>query len=160
VRAIAAGALALRSSAGIKVRQPLAKLILKDRSLEGKEDLLKIILDEVNVKEVVFDAKMAAEAGMQLDTVITPQLREEGLVRELTRAIQGLRASANYNMSDEIILMLVGDEKFTALVQRYSGQLKKAVNAKTLELKKGEKVDVSAETKLEDWAIWIGVRRP
>ncbi len=159
VRDAAAAGLALRAEAKIKVRQPLAKIILKSKSLQGKEELLKILLDEVNVKEVAFDAKMEAPAGVALDTVLTPQLREEGVVRELLRAVQGLRADANYQMSDEIVLMLAGDEKFSDLVQRNSMQLKKAVNARTIELKKGEKVDAQLDTKVDEVAVWIGVRK-
>ena len=170
VREAAAAGLALRADAKIKVRQPLAKLVLKNKSLQGKAELLSILCDEVNVKEIAFAAPSTgraspstsgrdAEPDVFLDTVLTPQLKEEGVVRELTRAISGLRADANYKMGDEIVLALVGDEKFSDLIQRNSLQLKKAVNAKSIELEKTEKVDAQLDTKIDDVAVWIGVRK-
>jgi isoleucyl-tRNA synthetase len=113
----------------------------------------------VNVKEVRFDPALEAPAGVALDTVLTPELREEGIVRELTRAIAGLRADAKYAMGDEIVLVLVGDEKFSGLVQRHSLMLKKAVNAKSIELTKTDKVDAQLDTKIEESPVWIGVRK-
>ena len=51
IRRIASLALAKRAEAGIKVRQPLAALKLKNgRNLENRADLLDILKDEVNVK--------------------------------------------------------------------------------------------------------------
>jgi len=159
VRTIAAQALALRAEAKIKVRQPLQKITLKDTTLQGSGELLKILFDEVNVKEVAFNEQLAVEGGIALDTTITQQLREEGVVRELSRAVQGLRADAKYQMSDEIVLILAGNEQFSDLVQRHSIQLKKAVNAKTIELTKSEKADAQLETKVDEQPVWIGVRK-
>jgi len=159
VREAAAAALALRATVGIKVRQPLQSLTLKNTALRGKEELLKILIDEVNVKEILFDPKLQGDQGLVLDTLITQVLREEGLIRELSRAIQGLRADANYQMGDEVILYLSGSDGLTDLIQRSSLQLKKAVNAKTIEFKKQEGVDVQLETKLEEWPLWIGLKK-
>jgi isoleucyl-tRNA synthetase len=159
VRELAAVGLALRADAKIKVRQPLASLTVKDTSLKGKDELIKILLDEVNVKEVLFDAKLTVETGAVLDTVLTAELREEGIVRELTRAVSGLRADAGYQMGDEILLMIASDDAFSDLVQRQSLHIKKAVNAKLIELKKSDKVDAQLDTKVGEVPVWIGVRK-
>jgi isoleucyl-tRNA synthetase len=159
VRELAAVGLALRADAKIKVRQPLASLTVKDASLKGKDELIKILLDEVNVKEVLFDAKLTVETGAVLDTVLTAELREEGIVRELTRAVSGLRADAGYQMGDEILLMIASDDAFSDLVQRQSLHIKKAVNAKLIELKKSDKVDAQLDTKVGEVPVWIGVRK-
>ena len=96
-------ALAARAEAGIKVRQPLAKLKIsarggshayrqagvsggKNEKLKINEELLNILKDEVNVKEIVFDNKIKNE--IELDIKITPELRQEGIYRELVRLIQ------------------------------------------------------------------------
>jgi len=159
VRVITATVLALRSGAGIKVRQPLATVFLLDKFLEGKEEVIKILLDEVNVKNVVFDKSMAGDGGVSIDTVLTEELRGEGIIRELSRVIQGLRADAAYRMSDEVSLYISSNDQFVDLVQRYTLQLKRAVGAKEIEFKKFDKIDVQAETKIADQAVWIGVRR-
>lgn len=159
VRDIAAAALALRAEAKIKVRQPLASLTIKEKSLAGEHELLDIICDEVNVKKVVVDAKAVGEAPLKLDTGITPELKEEGTLRELTRAISGLRADAGYHMADMIMLSIVSDQAFTDLMQRHLVELKKAVNAKQVQFIKDEKADVQSDTKLDGQSVWIGVRK-
>ncbi len=157
VRAAAGAALAARTEVGIKVRQPLLSWKMKDISLQGQEQLIAILKDEINVKEILFDSSLAVDN--ELNATITQQLKEEGTVRELVRAIQGLRAEAGYAMGDSIVLMLAGSQEFSDLIQRHSVNLKKSVNAKTIELKKGEKVDVQLDTKVEESPVWIGLRK-
>src|SRR6185436_5545463 len=147
------------AEAKIKVRQPLASLTLKNKSLEGKTELLKLLSDEVNVKEIKFDTGLASESGLALDLQITPQLKEEGVIRELTRTIQGLRQDAKFQMGDEIVLMLAGSDEFSDLVQRHSPTLKKLVSAKQLELKRSDKFDAQLETEVDGHKLWIGVRK-
>jgi hypothetical protein len=45
------------------------------------------------------------------------------------------------------------------VIQRNSIQLKKAVGAGQLEMKKSEKFDIQLESKLDDAPIWIGLRK-
>jgi isoleucyl-tRNA synthetase len=92
VRRVASIALEARQRAGIKVRQPLPKLILTNTSLKGKEALLEVLADEVNVKVVEFGSGHSGE--VTLDTTLTPELVREGHVRELVRSIQDLRKRA------------------------------------------------------------------
>jgi isoleucyl-tRNA synthetase len=159
VRDLATRALALRSEAGIKVRQPLATLFTLDKEVAGDEQLAGILKDEVNVQTVVFDANLTAEAPAKLDTVITPQLREEGVMREFVRTVQGLRADAGFKMSDEIALSVVASQDCTDMFQRHSVTFKKTVGAKTLEFVKDEKAQAFLDTKVGEWAVWIGVRK-
>ncbi|KKT76441.1 MAG: Isoleucine-tRNA ligase [Parcubacteria group bacterium GW2011_GWF2_44_7] len=91
-RAIVAQALAERAAKGIKVRQPLQELKIKNNELKDKQEFLELIKDEVNVKEVVFDAELKTE--IKLETKITKELAEEGAARELARQIQEMRKVA------------------------------------------------------------------
>ena len=84
-RAVVAEALKLRAEAGIKVRQPLRELRITNDELRKKKDLLDLIKDEVNVKEISFGKEM------RLDTEITSELKEEGMAREIIRTIQEMR---------------------------------------------------------------------
>src|SRR3989338_2135828 len=81
VRKIVSLGLEARAKANIKVRQPLASLKIKNQKLKikNKEDLLKLIKDELNVKEVVWDENIQQE--VELDTKITTELKEEGELR-------------------------------------------------------------------------------
>jgi isoleucyl-tRNA synthetase len=89
IRAIVSKALEARDKAGIKVRQPLAKLTIKNAGIS--EELRNVIKDEVNVKEVV---QADIEVDVMLDTNITPELKEEGVIRETIRMVQDARKTA------------------------------------------------------------------
>jgi isoleucyl-tRNA synthetase len=99
-REIVSKALELRASANIKVRQPLAllKLKVKDKKNKLKSELCQLIKDEVNVKNVQYDPELKDE--MELNTVITPELREEGQIRELIRAVQEVRKNEGLTIKD------------------------------------------------------------
>ena len=107
-RRIVSLALEARQKANIKVRQPLAKLEIRSSKLE--KEYPEIIKDELNVKEVVINPNLADE--IRLDTTLTPELIEEGRVRDAIRTIQDWRKEqglkpgekANYATGDEFFL--------------------------------------------------------
>jgi isoleucyl-tRNA synthetase len=114
VRRIASLVLEARQRAGIKVRQPLAKVTLADTALEGKEALLDILASEVNVKMVAFGSGFDSE--VHLDTELTPELKQEGAVRDLVRAVQDLRKKAQLSPEDTVTLTIEADEAGEELV--------------------------------------------
>ena len=85
----------------IKVRQPLSKLTYDGEKLPDFYE--KIIAEEVNVKKV--------ENGktLSLDKKLTPELEEEGFVRELIRFVQSARKKAGLNVDDRIKLSVSCD---------------------------------------------------
>ncbi len=93
---------ALRKAVGVKVRQPLGKLTYgwPDNSRLSKE-LEQIIADELNVKKVEYQYESNEKPSVKLDTNITPELKEEGQVRDLIREIQQLRKEQDLTMSDK-----------------------------------------------------------
>lgn len=95
-------ALDARTAVGIKVRQPLSKLFVKSDPFG--DDLVEILKDEVNVKEVIFDKSL--EDKVKLDTEITNELKLEGDSRELIRAIQSKRKDLKLIPEDKIILKI------------------------------------------------------
>ena len=157
IRRLASLALAKRLEVGIKVRQPLQKLKIQNSKLKINESLLNILKDEINVKEIIFDSKIKEE--IELNTKITPELKAEGVLRDLTRLIQGLRQDAGYQPKDKIILMLEGPADLKAILEKNEDFLKKEINARSIELKQSTKFDAELNTKIDDWSIWLGVRK-
>ncbi len=121
VRDVVSTALQVRSKANIKVRQPLASLVVKGNF---SPELRSIIADEVNVKEVASDPDMTTE--LELDTLLTPDLIEEGIARDLIRAIQDARKKENLVATQTIDLTLAGIgseflEQWGPMIQKPTG---------------------------------------
>jgi len=104
IRRLASLALAERETAGIKIRQPLKEL--KIEKINISPVLLEILKDEVNVKSITFTSKLPKEKEVELDINITPELKKEGAIRELIRAIQSLRGKSNLKPGQIINLCL------------------------------------------------------
>ena len=86
------------TEAQIKVRQPLARLVYAGEKLD--EFYEQIIMEEVNVKSVEHGEALV------LDKTLTPELLEEGKIRELIRFVQSARKKAGLNVDDRIRLMV------------------------------------------------------
>ena len=86
------------TEAQIKVRQPLAKLVYAGEELDDFYE--QIIMEEVNVKVVEHGEALV------LDKTLTPELLEEGKIRELIRFVQAARKKAGLNVDDRIKLMV------------------------------------------------------
>lgn len=91
---------AKRKELGIPVRQPLGKLQISNYKLQVTE-VKKALLDEVNVKEAVFK-EGKGEIAIELDTKITPELKEESDVRDVVRKIQEVRKNLGLNLTQKI----------------------------------------------------------
>ncbi len=126
VRNIASAVLAKRAELGIKVRQPLAKLGIRNKEL-GNSELIEILKDEVNVKEVKISGDIQEE--ILLDTEITPELKEEGMLREIVRAMQEYRQKKGLVPKDRVPMYLSARKEVIEFVKKSEKKLLLEVNA-------------------------------
>jgi isoleucyl-tRNA synthetase len=151
-------ALAEREKLNIKVRQPLSQLKINSKFVKKTDkDILRLIAKEVNIKKIIVDNKM--KVVVELDVRITPELRNEGLMRELTRLVQGLRHDAGYTPTNAITLYLETPKELMDIVETNAAQFKKDVKAKAIVFKRAQKFDVELNTKVEGWGVWIGIKK-
>ena len=147
-RAVEAG-LAARDAARIKVRQPLASATLPGEGLP--EEIAAIVRDELNVKELRFGAE-----EVYLDTEVTPELRLEGLARDIVRQVQQLRKDLGLNIEDRIHLRWRADGDLAQAIKAHADYIKREVLA--IDLVWSEDGDL-IERKIEGVPIWLSPSR-
>ncbi len=159
IRRLASIALAKRAELGIRIRQPLASLKIKNRisKIKNNEELLKILADEINVREIIFDSEIKEE--IELDTEITPELREQGILRDFIRLVQGLRQKAGYQPKDKIYLFIETADNLGKILNRHLDEFKKEVGAKNIEFQRTENFDVEDESQIDGQKIWAGIKK-
>jgi len=159
IRKIASLALESRNKAGIKVRQPLAALKIKNQKSKIKNDneLLQILADEINVKKVVFDLRISGE--IELDTKITPELKMEGLLRETVRVIQDLRREAGLLPKDKINLWLEVPAEIRSAIEKNMSEFKERICAENVNFSRTDKFGAEIETKIDNSQIWAGIKK-
>jgi isoleucyl-tRNA synthetase len=172
-REIVAKGLALRMEQKIKIRQPLASLKLKteNEKLKINEELLELIKDEVNVKNVIIPAKGgSASSGdkniqneIELNTEITPELKEEGMARELVRQIQQMRKEAGLVPQNVITVNyqpLVVSSQLSVIISKWADYIKREIKAESIEqYKETGLFDLEKEINLEGEKIKIGIKK-
>lgn len=156
IRKIVELGLAKRDEAGIKVRQPLNELRIMNHELEEKyAELLK---DELNVKNIV-SAKGDGEISVELDLIITPELKLEGIQREIVRLVNAMRKDADMSIGDRAEIFYETDneiiktaiEKFTADIMNDTLSESIRFGTETAEFKK--------EAKIEGEIIKLGLNK-
>jgi len=141
---------AARAKAGIKVRQPLAKAIIALAQESERDALQKFaadIMDEVNIKELEFvkdtlseDMPYHAVANdgkywVAIDIRLSPQLKAEGVSREIVRHIQTMRRAAGFDVVDHIVTYYQGKEDIARVLKDFGGYIKQ--ETLSLELTEG-----------------------
>jgi len=165
---------AARSEAGIKVRQPLTKLLVKVKSDRQKDTLKHLaaqVLEEVNVKELAIVDEMpvmkdkpwpvATESDLtvMLDTDITPELAAEGMAREIVRRLQNMRRSAGFEIADHIITCYQGDEYVRQVMADFAEYIKQeTLSERLIEGVPGEGA-YTENFKLDGHELLLGVKK-
>jgi isoleucyl-tRNA synthetase len=102
-------------------------------TLEGQQ--VELSASEVEVVSTARPGFVTAEERgyvVALDTVITPELREEGLVRDLTHYIQDMRKKAGFKIEDHIALRLETDQELASMLEHNKVTLQAETLADTL----------------------------
>lgn len=129
---------AARAKVGIKVRQPLAKAVIKVETNEEKKALQRLateVMEEINVKELVvlsdasereefpsnnpdYSVTNDARYWVAIGTELRPELVAEGVSRELVRHLQNMRRNAKFEITDRIITYYQTEEPLITQVIR------------------------------------------
>jgi isoleucyl-tRNA synthetase len=150
-RRLVESGLAARDVARIKVRQPLARLLVPGKALS--DEVAAIIREELNVKALDFGA-----AELALDTEITHELRLEGLARNAVRVIQDLRKRSSFNVEDRIVITYQADGDLAEAFEKYAGYLASETLALGLRREQPD-ADVGTQADIEGHSLWIALAK-
>ncbi len=128
VRDLVSAGLEARASAGIKVKQPLASVSLQSAELDPV--YTNIIADELNIKSVLFNSNQDEVAV--LDTELTPELEQEGLFREILRAIQSMRKKSGMEPSDRASLVVDAPDEVQDAIEAFRDELESVAGIEEL----------------------------
>lgn len=142
VRSLVEYGMSVRKETGIRVRQPLQAVAILDEKITAQYQ--DILADELNVKEVMVVDDINRIAGswtgreegalsLALQTDLTDELKKEGLVREVVRAVSQLRKEQKLTRDDRITLTYESDDALvSAVFAEYADEIAAATLADTL----------------------------
>jgi len=160
VREICSLGLSIRTDTTINLRQPLSKAVTN----LNNPDLIEIIMKELNVKNIEFNQtapdqpnlilKTQGDWFVALDTTLTEELKEEGMVNEITRVLQNTRKTNGFKMGELVKIQYftentdlknIFDRNLELILKVVSAsQIEFVANLQSEELKiKGGKINLS-----------------
>lgn len=95
------------------------------------------------------------ELGIVLDTEITPELKEEGNVREIISKVQMLRKEKEFEVADRIDFYIDGDKDILDIVKKYEDYISKEVLSENILYNQefeNEKIDINGND------VFIGLK--
>ncbi|HYB69792.1 MAG TPA: class I tRNA ligase family protein, partial [Candidatus Bathyarchaeia archaeon] len=181
VRRVARVGLAARAAAGLKVRQPLARVLVlaEPARLRWLRELEEDLLAELNVEtmeaapwtpadgppallgpgEGPFRVTVDGDLVVAVDTRLTPDLERKGFARQLAHQVQLVRKAADLAVEDRIHLTIAIDAEHQAIVDEHREYLREETLAVELALGEPPAGFISQRVRLDRATVVIGLRR-
>ena len=154
-RAIVSRIMEVRDQAGKAVKQVLGNVTIVTPSGKIAKSYLEVILDEVNVKKAT--VLKGKELAVELDLTLTPELVREGMARELTRRVNGLRKDAGLTIADRIVLKVWSTSpEVKAMIDEYRKTIAADTLATSIDFAKSDNLNHQLEFRVAEQDIWIG----
>ena len=97
------------------------------------------------------------ETSVVLDTNLTPELIEEGFVREIISKIQTMRKEAGFEVMDKIVVYAHGNDKIQDVMKAHEDEIRSEVLADEMVL--GETDGYVKEWNINKEAVTMGVKK-
>ena len=113
----------------------------------------------MNVKEIIFDKKIEKE--IELDTIITPELKKEGQIREIIRQIQDMRKKAGLKPNQKVIVFAFGSDFINQALLENKDVILKSANLKDLLIKEknNEIFKMEIDFEIEGEKLWLAIKK-
>jgi isoleucyl-tRNA synthetase len=154
VRAIVSRIMEARVESGIAVKQALGNVDITTPTGKISKELQAVILDETNIKKC---SVKKGELMVNVDLKLTPELVREGIAREVTRKVNGLRKDAGMTIADRIHLFIWSDSaEVMKMYEEFSEDLKNDTLASKVEFGKKEGLANVASFRVAEQDLSIG----
>jgi isoleucyl-tRNA synthetase len=165
---------AARSKAGIKVRQPLARVLISLAATGELPSLKRIkeqVLDELNIKELeVVDSASELDKpgyattseggyGVAISIEISSELASEGMAREIVHRLQNIRRKAGFDITDYIVAYYQGDDYTGQVIADFADYIKRETLSRELINEAPGKETFSESYRLAGHDILLGVTK-
>jgi len=155
--------LAKRDEAKVKVRQMLASAVIcgpESKNINQPEYLF-LVRDELNVKEVKWQQGSDDNLSVELDLEITPELKQEGLKRDLVRLINMLRKDSALSVNDRADVYIGGaDEEVKEMIASVGEEIKKDTLCDGLAAVNDlPETDNQKEVSLNNGKVLLGIKK-
>jgi isoleucyl-tRNA synthetase len=131
--------------------------------IDGQEATIE--LPDVEIISEDIPGWLVANEGqltVALDITITPELKKEGIARELVNRIQNIRKSNGYDIVDKINITMQSDDRTNEAVQTYKTYISNQVLAHSLEIKPSLEVEAltdGQELDFDDFKLWVRIEK-
>jgi len=155
-RQVVTKALEQRAETKMSVRQPLASMVVTVPTGELSEEYQEVIKDEVNIKLISIEK---GELAVTLDTELTPELRREGLARDIIRKTNSLRKKAELTIDDRIELYVEAtNEQVAKTLEEHRQTILAGTLASDLRAS-GDRPELIDEFNVQEIEIVIGIKK-
>ncbi len=147
--------------AGLDGQKAMAELNEKGNltiTVDGNEEVLEkddLLIEAAQMEGYISDTDRGIT--VVLDTNLTPELIEEGFVREVISKIQTMRKDAGFEVMDHIRVSMQDNEKIASIVQKNEEQIKSEVLAN--ETKYDGAVGFTKEWNINGEKVTLGVEK-
>jgi len=173
VRTVVSLGRAAREKSNLKVRQPLAAVMVRLNEPTEKDALLRhadTIKEELNVHDLLFgdrDAPFPADYAVEEDpehaagicTKLTADLENEGFARELVHKVQNLRKSAGFRVTDRIELHYQASPRLAAAVRAFDDYIRRETLAVLVTEELPAEPDIRESAKINRQPAELALKR-
>jgi len=117
-----------------------------------EEDLL---IDSAQTEGYV--SEVSGDVTVVMDTNLTPELLQEGMIREVISKVQTMRKEAGFEVTDHICISVMENEKIAALLQEHGQEISREVLAESIVW--NEKIGYSKEWNVNGENVVLGVEK-
>lgn len=150
-RAFVEAGASIRQKAGLKLRQPVGEVVIQTSTEELKrvlEGLSRVLQGQLNCKKLMVlgpsesfmkhaQGLPSATAGfgrIAIDVQLTPELKAEGLARELVRRLQTMRRDLNLEMEERVDVVIGAEAEDRAMLEGQRDYICREVRIRNLQL--------------------------